>query len=86
MKVLIFFENLKILKSIKIFIFASAHSSYGHDEGIKSHLLTLRISKKHNISHNNEYKILEMKVKNDQKLIFFVSKPIAKIDTSACKM
>jgi hypothetical protein len=38
---------------------------------------------------NNEYNILEMKVKNDKNLhffLFFLAKPIAKIGSNACKM
>jgi hypothetical protein len=43
---------------------------YGYTEGIKSPFLTLGKPKKHKTSQNNEYNILEMKVKNDFFLIF----------------
>ena len=62
---------------------------YDHAEGIQSHFMTLRKPKKQKKSQNNEYNMLEMKVKKWLKIAFFwffFSKPIVKIDASACKM
>ena len=40
---------------------------YDHDEDIKSYFLTSGKPKKQTKSQNNQYNILEMKVKNDKK-------------------
>jgi hypothetical protein len=45
---------------------------YGDPKGIKIHFLTLGKPKKQKTRQNNEYNILEIKVKNDENFHFFL--------------
>ena len=82
------FSNFQKQSKFSFFLLFTA-MCYDHGEDIKSYFLTSGKPKKQKQSQNNAYiTSLKWRSKMTKYCIFvdFFSKPIAKIDTSACKM